>query len=564
MYGLGFFESYGYNIGTWINNLNMYGEIKNTFNTNGQVDTFTCLNTPARLFAKIAYPALAIHWRLSQVPGIFPNTDSIINNPTPIRTEVINGRTYYVYTLQQDFTFSQGTVSIPISYTSTVIPNCFQTENAFMKVEVKNGPKADFSISAQQCLSDTVRFTGTTSTQNGLFNYTSYLWDFDDATTQNTVNSKKRFASSGNHAIHYRVYADNGCIGDTVKTVNIINGTGPQISFTIAGKTCVDSTVTFTSAIPPSANTTYYWDFGDNQTVTGTTNTVTHAYTTTATNRAVRHSAFIAGGCSPDTIQQTIASIFANPAAVPFTITGDTLCINKPLQFAATATGVNKWNWDFGNGTGTQTPPFNYSYTVANTYNTKLTVTDINGCGSPSSTNTITIAPNPVVNAGPDKYISVNTSTTLDATLANAANYNLLWVPSTFLNSATILNPVSTPDPNPITYILVAIDKISLCTGTDKVIITPVSKLYIPTAFTPNNDSKNDKWVILGMALYPDAVVTIYNRWGERIFETKNYINNPWTGYYKGQKQPIGSYVYLIQLNDTQKQVLKGTVTIVQ
>jgi gliding motility-associated-like protein len=70
--------------------------------------------------------------------------------------------------------------------------------------------------------------------------------------------------------------------------------------------------------------------------------------------------------------------------------------------------------------------------------------------------------------------------------------------------------------------------------------------------------------VILGMALYPDAVVTIYNRWGEKIFETKNYINNPWTGYYKGQKQPIGSYIYLIQLNDAQKQMLKGTVTIVQ
>jgi gliding motility-associated-like protein len=360
------------------------------------------------------------------------------------------------------------------------------------------------------------------------------------------------------------VYADNGCVGDTTKTVNIINGTGPQISFTIAGKTCVDSTVTFTSAISPSANTTYYWDFGDGQITTGINNIVTHAYTIAAINRVVRHSAFIAGGCSPDTISQTIAGIFTNPAAVPFTVTGDTLCINKPLQFAATATGVNKWNWDFGNGTGTQTPPFTYSYNTAKTYTVKLTVTDINGCGSPATTNTITIAPNPVVNAGSDKYISVNTSTTLDATLANATNYNLLWTPSTFLNSATILNPVSTPDQNPITYTLVAIDKISLCTGTDKVIITPVAKLYIPTAFTPNNDSKNDKWVILGMALYPDAVVTIYNRWGEKIFETKNYINNPWTGYYKGQKQPIGSYIYLIQLNDAQKQMLKGTVTIVQ
>src|SRR4029077_1197862 len=81
VYGLGNFESYGYNVGTLINNLNYYSAIKNTNNSNGQTDTFNCRNTPVRLFVKVAYPATSITWRLSQVAGIFPNTDSIINNP---------------------------------------------------------------------------------------------------------------------------------------------------------------------------------------------------------------------------------------------------------------------------------------------------------------------------------------------------------------------------------------------------------------------------------------------------------------------------------------------------
>jgi gliding motility-associated-like protein len=565
--GLGFAESYAYNVGTFINNLNNYTQIQNTLNTNGQIDTFTCPKTPFRLTAKLAFPATAIHWKLSQVNGITPNADSIISNPVPIGTEVINGRTYYLYTLQQDFQFAApGKYSIPISYSATVIENCNQTEYATLNVLVKPGPVADFSISAQQCLSDTVRFTGTTSTQNGLFNYTNHLWNFDDATTQSTINAKKRFATAGNHDVRYRVYADNGCIGDTTKTITITNGTGPQIAFTINGKTCVDSTLTFTSAIPPAANTTYWWDFGDGQTTTSTTNTILHAYAATATNRVVRHTATITGGCSPDTVQQTIPSIFANPAAIAFTTTGDTLCINKPIQFAvASTTGVNNWNWNFGNGTGAQTPPFVYTYSTAGTFNIALTITNTNGCGSPASTSTITVSPNPVLNAGPDKYIAVNSSITLDATLTNAAAYIINWTPAATLNNQSTLNPVSTPpDLNAITYTIQVTNSTSLCTASDKVIITPISKLYIPAAFTPNNDGKNDKWEILGLALYPDAVVTIFNRWGEKIFETKNYISNPWTGFYKGQKQPIGSYVYFIQLNDDLKQTLKGTITIIQ
>jgi len=102
VYGLGNYESYGYNVGTLINNLNNYSEIRNTFNTTANIDTFTCPKSPVRLLVKLGYPATSIHWKLSQVTGMSPNVDSIINNPVQVRTELINGRTYYVYTLQQE------------------------------------------------------------------------------------------------------------------------------------------------------------------------------------------------------------------------------------------------------------------------------------------------------------------------------------------------------------------------------------------------------------------------------------------------------------------------------
>ena len=563
VYGLGYYESYGYNVGCNINNLNNYSEIKNTLNTNGQVDTFTCPRTPFRLYAKLAYAANSITWKLSQVPGLNPNTDSVSINPVPVRTEQINNRTYYVYTLQQDFTLpAPGTYTIPITYTAPVIENCSQTEFAAVTIEVKPGPKPDFTISPQQCLTDTVRFTGTTNP--GIFNITGYLWTFDDATTQTTINAKKRFATTGAHPVRYQVLADNGCYGDTTKTVTIINGTPTPVSITVSGKPCKDSTLTFTSSqLPNPGNpTTWWWDFGDgNTTSSGSTNITTHAYAASATGIPVKHLATLTTGCVPDTVYYTVPVIHNNPTA-SFTITADTLCINKPIRLGSAMSNVSNWYWDFGNGTGTTAPPLTRSYAAPGNYTISLRITDANGCGSLPVTNPVIIHPPPAINAGPDKMIKFGQSATLSASIANPSNYSFVWTPGSFLDNPVVLNPVSTPD-RMMTYTITAMDKTTFCTGSDQVVVNPVTDLYIPTAFTPNNDGRNDRWNIPGLALYPNAVVSVYNRWGEKIFESKNYTGNPWTGYYKGMLQPAGAYVYTIQVNDDQQRFFKGTVTLI-
>ena len=64
------------------------------------------------------------------------------------------------------------------------------------------------------------------------------------------------------------------------------------------------------------------------------------------------------------------------------------------------------------------------------------------------------------------------------------------------------------------------------------------------------------------MILYPEATVTIFNRYGEIVYDTKGYISKPWDGRYKGKSQPTGSYIYIIKF--TGDKVEKGTVTIVR
>ncbi len=175
-----------------------------------------------------------------------------------------------------------------------------------------------------------------------------------------------------------------------------------------------------------------------------------------------------------------------------------------------------------------------------------------------------TINPLPPINAGPDKMIKLGTSTTLDAAIANAGNYTFLWSPPVYLNATAILNPISTPDIL-MTYSILATDKTTYCAASDQVVVNPITELYIPSAFTPNNDGKNDVWEIPGMALYPDGIVTVYNRWGERIFETKGYVSNPWKGVYRGLLQPHGVYIYIIRLKtDKNSPLIKGTITLIR
>jgi gliding motility-associated-like protein len=100
---------------------------------------------------------------------------------------------------------------------------------------------------------------------------------------------------------------------------------------------------------------------------------------------------------------------------------------------------------------------------------------------------------------------------------------------------------------------------------TEKIIsISTEGRFDIPNAFTPNGDGVND---CFGVKHWGDATVfhfMIFNRWGEKVFETKN-INNCWDGRYKGQPADIGNYVYHIKsVNFCREQVKKGNVILIR
>lgn len=736
VYGLGNYESYGYNVGTLINNLNYYTAIQNTQSTSGTTDSFSCPKTPLRIFLKVGYPATSIHWKLSQVTGITPNADSIISNPVPIRNETINGRTYWVYTLQQDFSFAQpGTYTIPVTYGAAVIENCSQTESAQVQVVIRPGPTADFttSSSGNGCVNDNITFNGVVTASG--FNITQYLWNFPDNTTASTINTTRTFNTTGAIPIRFRIYADNGCAADTTKNITIqtaatsnfgvaanacerapiiitdsstaasgtistwswdlgvnnwvsytnanpitisfsspgtyvishvttastgcksdttrktivvhprpdpsfsvpnmgsvcandsaqfvpMNNTGvavasyqwdfgdgqslvrtndlpfyhtystagtfpvrmvpvtsagctdtghfsltirprPVASFTISGRRCVDSTLTLQSSVTTSP-TTWYWDLGNGQTSSSTTSgNLQINYAAVQSNLRIRHVVNISQTCSSDTAVMVIGNIRANPV-VNLGVSPGRICVNDTIRFNATSsTTPVTWQWNVNNNNISAQDSALLTFNSAGTQTIRVRAVDTAGCGSATDQETISIIASPSVNAGPDKIIRPGDTTILAATLANAPAYNIAWTPAVRLSANNVLQPSAFPSADQL-YTITATDPVNGCSAYDQVLIRVIPVFQLTNAFSPNGDGINDRWRIQGIENYPGARVAIFTRWGQKIFESKNYANEPWRGEYHGKPAPTGVYYYIIELKNNQAEVLSGAVTLLR
>ena len=86
------------------------------------------------------------------------------------------------------------------------------------------------------------------------------------------------------------------------------------------------------------------------------------------------------------------------------------------------------------------------------------------------------------------------------------------------------------------------------------------------SAFSPNGDQNNDYWHIANIELYPDALVEVFNRWGDRVYSTKKYMNSwdgAWQGMYENNPLPSATYYYVITLNNDEEPIV-GTVTVVR
>lgn len=112
---------------------------------------------------------------------------------------------------------------------------------------------------------------------------------------------------------------------------------------------------------------------------------------------------------------------------------------------------------------------------------------------------------------------------------------------------------------------LIAWQSDTSCSDTFSVSIVVIDSLIIPTIITPNQDGKNDEWILQNVdQLFPDNEVIIFNRWGSIVFESEKgkYEIKPWDGTHKGKELPMGTYFYIIRTALSQE--LRGYISLIR
>ncbi len=119
-------------------------------------------------------------------------------------------------------------------------------------------------------------------------------------------------------------------------------------------------------------------------------------------------------------------------------------------------------------------------------------------------------------------------------------------------------------------YVLTVTDDMG-CTGTDSLQITVdpnalPNELFFPNAFSPNQDGLNDLFPYSITIPQPEYTVKIFNRWGEKLFDSQMNNSQHWDGMYKGGKLRPEAYVYLIEYRgcDGNYRRASGTVTLLK
>ena len=385
-YGLGSVESYGFNAGTLINNLDIVGGVQNTFGSGASAST--CPNSPFKFSVQLAYKPSQMIWKLSQVgTNLGPvNADTTLLNPIASDSGNVNGRKYYTYKLPREYSFSAvGTYIIPITCTAVEIDNCNNTEDVNYTLQVVPGPKADFTWAYTGCISDTVKFTGINLSPN--YTISKFRWYFDDNTQDSIQNAKKKFNTQGNHPTKFRLISSSGCVGDTTKTV--LTAPSPVATFGMSTQVaCGSASVTFTdtSSFAGSTLNSFYWNFGNGVIINATNNNPQTQYYPAPGIYTIKHYAGVAGGCKSDTAIKQLR-IWALPSVNFGFIPG---CLqDSTVQFNDSTTTFDAqtftWSWNFGdalsginNVSNLQNPTHKYSN--YGTYPVTLQATTSNGC----------------------------------------------------------------------------------------------------------------------------------------------------------------------------------------
>jgi gliding motility-associated-like protein len=409
---------------------------------------------------------------------------------------------------------------------------------------------------ATPCLLNDVEITANSGDPSATFTWSGPGGFSSSNSTINLVGVDE--ADQGNYCVFATV---SGCSGPAAcQNVTIEQPADIDLSINDADSIiCVGQNfeITITGA------QTYSWSGPDGFSNSSSTAAVNNA-TTDNEGYYVVEGTDINGCINNDSILvqiQTLPSVLVSNSG-----SGTVVCENAIISLTSSGAEVYAWTGPNNFSSSTQNP-FIAPATELNEGLYVLEGTDLYGCKAADSIFVIIDSDNIAIASSTDSVICPGEPITLMA----SGGETYIWSGPNWFNPSGPSVTISSAQPSNTGWYTVYVTDANGCNALDSVYVSIENNadcLLIPTLVTPDGNNNNDVWFINGIQNFEKAEVEIYNRWGNQIYYASPY-NNDWDGTVnRGTtidslgRVPVGTYFFIIRLNDEEKNTYEGYVEV--
>ncbi|MFI5152401.1 MAG: PKD domain-containing protein, partial [Chitinophagales bacterium] len=408
------------------------------------------------------------------------------------------------------------------------------TDSIVAQVKVVANPVIDIGGIISQCVPATLHFQGVVLAPDT--SALTWKWNFGNGQTLNGPDTATQFYNqAGQFTIQLVAINSSGCTDTATNDLFIY-----PLPIVNAGN---DTTICLGTSAQLTANgaASYIW-IAPAGLACPTCQTIIDQPTVNTTYIVQGMSAL---GCvALDTVVVTVNQ--------PVTITvspDDSLCIGQSRPLVATGAALYTWT----PATGLSNPNIANPMASPSTTTTYQVIgSDNKFCFFDTGFVKVTVFNYPTINAGPDATINVGSSYQIGAS-GSPDIVSLNWLPVNGLSCTTCYSPVATPN-STTTYVATVVNN-GGCATADSIRITVIcnnANFFVPNTFSPNGDGVNDVFYVRGTGLNIVPSLTIFNRWGQIVFQKRDFApNDPsagWDGTFNGQKAPVDVYIYTLEI----------------
>jgi gliding motility-associated-like protein len=241
---------------------------------------------------------------------------------------------------------------------------------------------------------------------------------------------------------------------------------------------------------------------------------------------------------------------------------GQEVILNAITDFGGSAP---QYSWQIGSSSFTTTTSTFTATGLSSSSAITCTLISNYACVTANNivSNTVNVQVNPVPTVSLSEDVTIQEGETTNLTASANAGLTYLWTPSATLTCSDCLLPTASPIETTV-YTFTVSDPATSCSTSDSLKVTVIRNydIWVPSAFSPNEDGSNDFFFVRGNNV-KEFTITLYDRWGTKVYETSNLAEG-WNGEYQNRKINSGVLVYVLTytLNDGTTATNKGNITV--